>query len=87
MIDPQEALGAKWLEYQKKFIPDDAGPNQKAALAYAYYRGMTDLMEILHKVTSTEPMPEGEEVAAFMNGLSTALSEFHDAKCEPRNRE
>jgi hypothetical protein len=83
MIDPEEALGEKWSEYRKEFIPYDAGPNQKAALAYAFYRGMMALMQILHKATSTEPTPTGEELSSFMNGLETALSGFHDVLCPP----
>lgn len=83
MIDPKEALDAKWQGYREKFIPEDAGPNQKAALGYAYYRGMKGLMEIFHKVSATEPMPTDIEITVFMNGLEIALSEFHDAVCPP----
>ena len=83
MIYPKQALDARWLEYREEFIPHDAGPNQKAALGYAYYRGMKGLMEILHEMSVTEPMPEDVEIAAFMNLLETALSDFHDAVCFP----
>lgn len=83
VIDPKEALDARWLEYREEFIPENAGPHQKAALGYAYYCGMKGLMEIFHKMSSTEPMPTDVEIAAFMNGLETALSEFHDAVCFP----
>lgn len=83
MIDPKKALDARWLEYRKEFIPEDAGPNQKAALGYAYYRGMKGLMEILDEMSSTEPMPTDMEITAFMNGLETALSDFHDTACPP----
>jgi hypothetical protein len=84
MIDPKQALNAKWREYREEFIPDDAGPNQKSALAYAYYRGMKDLMEVLHKATADGPMPPDVEITSFMNGLEEALSDFYDAARPPK---
>lgn len=83
MIDPKEALSNQWADYRRESIPLQASDDQKEALGYAYYRGMKGLMEIFHEMSSTEPMPTDAEITAFMNGLETALSEFHDAVCFP----
>lgn len=77
MIDPKQALSDAWSAYRDEFIPNNASDNQKSAMAYAYYRGMQGMMEMLHKAMSVDHEPTGQEMTDFMNGLQAALIEFY----------
>ena len=66
MIDPKEALNARWAEYCKKSVPDNLYPDQKMALGDAYFHGMKGFSEMFHKMLSTEPIPTKEEIADFI---------------------